>query len=175
MSVFPTRPCRSHPPPATRAGRGRKLGVDRLRKSRAALRPAVQHLRANQRLDRVQIRNPADPQLRLQLRKRAAERRRLHLRRRAGGRLRRDLAAAHPAALAPLPRDNAVLLENQRRLLRRLLVRQTLQKRHRLRMAELRVPCLACHDALFRSRPGGAAPAVRGSSEPAPGPIHAEP
>ena len=79
-------------------------------------------------------------QLRLQLRKRAAERR-------------LDLAAAHPAALAPILRDNAVLIENQRRLLRRLLVRQTLKKRHRLQMAALRVLCLACHDALFRSRP----------------------
>ena len=144
--------------------------VTALQKNRVALRPATQHSRANQRLQCVQIRNPAAPKFRLQMRKRAAELRlrmhRLHLRRRADGRLRRALAATHTAALAPIPRDNAVMPENQERLLRRLLVRQTLQKRHRLRMAELRFPCLACPNALFRSRPEDRRPPFAGLRKP---------
>ena len=122
------------------------------------------------------------PQLRPHPRKRTAERRRdrrmqsLHLRgRTAGRRSRLELATMHPAALAPVLRRNAVALDTQWTQLRRLLVRQTLQKRCQFRMAELRVPYLHCHDDLCCSRPGGAAPAVRGSSETAPGPIHAEP
>ena len=91
---------------------------------------------------------------------------RLHLRRRADGRLRRDLAAEHPTTLAPIPRRNAVMLADQRRVLRRRLVRQTLQIRHRLRMAELRVPCLACHDSLFRSRPDARRPPFAGLRKP---------
>ena len=54
------------------------------------------------------------------------------------------------------------MLENQKRLLRRRLVRQTLQKRHRVRMAELRVPCLAYHDALSRTRPDARHPPFAG-------------
>ena len=116
------------------------------------------------------------PQLRPHPRKRTAERRRdrrmqrVHLRgRTAGRRSRLELATMHPAALAPLLRLNAVALDTQWTQLRRLLVRQTLQKRRQFRMAELRVPYLHCHDDLCCSRPGRAAPAVRGSSETAPG------
>ena len=42
--------------------------------------------------------------------------------------LRLDLATANPTGLAPIPRDNAVMLADQGRMLRRLLVRQILQK-----------------------------------------------
>ena len=50
-----------HPPAATRAGRGRKSGVERLEQRRAALRPAARQVVADRRLDGVQIRNPAAP------------------------------------------------------------------------------------------------------------------
>ena len=162
-----------HPPTAVRAGRSRKSGIARLQKIRADLRPDGKRAIAEPRLDRVQIRNPAAPQLRLQPVKRPAE---LRLDRRMQ-RLRpgRRLAAANPAALAPIVPRNAVLLADQGRLLRRLLVRQTPQTGRRVRMAELRVLCLDRHDALCCSCPGSAAPAVRGSSETAPEPIHAGP
>ena len=88
---------------------------------------------------------------------------------------RRHLATANPTALAPIMPRNAVLLADQGRMLRCLLVRQTPQKCHRLRMAELRVLCLDRYAAFFCSRPGGTAPAVRGSSEIGSGPIHAAP
>ena len=153
------------PPAAARAGRRRIGGVARLQQIRAGLRSEIERPLADRRLDRVQIRNPADPKLRLQPRKRTAELRlgrrmhRVHLIGPAAGRaVRLELATAHMAVLKPLPRDNAVILENQRRLLRRLLARQTLQKRHRLRMAEPRVLRLARHDALCCSRPDARRP-----------------
>lgn len=53
----------------------------------------------------------------------------------------------------PIRRGNAAGLADQRRMIRRRVVRQALQMRHHVRMAERRVPRLAGHDALFRSRP----------------------
>ena len=171
-----------HPPPAIRAGRRRKLAAERLQKRRVERRSAAQKAVADRRLDRVQIQNPAGPQLRLQPGKRTTElgfsrpHERMQ-RARPGGRVDRrlDLATTNPAALAPISRRNAVLLKNHGRLLRRLLVRQTPQKRHRLRMAELQILCIDCHDHLCCPSPGGAAPAVRGSSETDPGSSHAAP
>ena len=97
-----------HPPAAMRAGRGRKIGVERLQQRREARRPAARQTVADRRLDGVQIRNPAAPQLRPHPRKRTAERRRdrrmqrIHLRGwTAGRRSRLELATMHPAALAP--------------------------------------------------------------------------
>ena len=78
----------------------------------------------------------------------------------------RDLATANPAALAPTMRRNVVMLADRRRALRRLLVRQTPQKRHSLRSAELRIPCLDRHDALFRSRPEARHPPRAGLRKP---------
>ena len=141
-----------HRPPAVRAGRGRKLGVERLEQGRAAPRPGAEHAVADRRLERVQVRNPAASQLRPHPRKRTAERRsgrrkqRLQLRRADARRL-PDLAAAHAAALPPILHANAAGLADHGRMLRRLLVRQALQIRHRVRMAELRILLLACHDA----------------------------
>ena len=69
-------------------------------------------------------------------------------------------------ALAPTMRRNAVVLADQRRVLRRLLVRQTPQKRYNLRVAELRIPCLNRHDALFCSRPEARRPPRAGLRKP---------
>ena len=79
----------------------------------------------------------------------------------------RHLATANPVALAPTMRRNAVMLADRRRALRRLLVRQTPQKRRSLRAAELRIPCLDRHDALFRSRPEARCPPRAGLRKPA--------
>ncbi len=76
---------------------------------------------------------------------------RARLRSRNAGRL--DLATANPAADAPLLHEHAVLLADDRRMLRRLLVRQSLQLRHRIRMEKLRIPSLDRHAGLFRSSP----------------------
>ena len=104
-------------------------------------------------------------------RKRTAERRRdlrmqrLHLRRRPAGR-RLDLATMHPAVLAPVLRRNAAALDTQWTQRRRLLVRQTLQKRRQFRMAELRVPYLLRHVALFCPRPDARRPPCAGLRKP---------
>ena len=149
-----------HPLAAGRAGRGRKLGAVRLEQCLASLRAALQHLLADRRLECVQIGNPVPSELRPQPRKRTAELRfhrrkqRLHLRLFA----RLDLAAAHLAAVAPVLRDDAVVLADQRRMLRRLRRRQAPQKRRRFRMAELRFLILACHAALCCSRPDARRP-----------------
>ena len=63
----------------------------------------------------------------------------------------------------------------RRRLLRRLPVRRTLQKRHRLRMAERRVLCLARHDALCRACPDARRPPFASLPKPTRDPVHAEP
>ena len=160
-----------HRPPAVRAGRGRKLGVERLEQGRAAPRPGAEHAVADRRPEGVQIGNPAAPELRPHPRKRTAERRfrrrkqRPQLRR-AGARRILDLAAAHTAALPPMLRANAAGLADHRRMLRRLLVRQASHMRHRVRMAELRVLCLACHDVLRCSRPDARRPPFAGLRQP---------
>ena len=160
-----------HWPAAVRAGRGRKLGVERLEQGRVAPRPGAEHAVANRRLERVQVGNPAASELRPHPRKRAAERRsgrrkqRLQLRRADARRL-PDLAAAHPAALAPILRENAAILADHRGMLRRRLVRQALQIRRRVRMAELPVLCPACHDVLRCSRPDARRPPFTGLRQP---------
>ena len=60
---------------------------------------------------------------------------------------------SEPAADTPILREHAVMLADDGKMLRRRLVRQSLQIRHRIRMAELRVLSLDCHDALVCSRP----------------------
>ena len=129
----------------------------------------IQHAVADCRPEGVQIWNPHP-------RKRTAERRfRRHKQClqlwRAGARRLPDLAAAHPAALASILRVDAAGLAGHRGMLRRLLVRQALHMRYRVRMAELRILRLACLMPPLLA-PGCAAPAIRGSSAAAPGPIH---
>ena len=171
-----------HPPAAARAGRRRKLGVERLQKGRVARRPAPQLAAADRGLDGVRIRNPAAPELRRQKRKQTTELRfrRPHersQRARPGGRTagRLDLATANPAPDALLLNVNAVALSDNGRMLRRLRVRQSLQLRHRIRMEKLRVPSLDRHAGLFRSSPDARRPPCAGLRKPPPGHVHAEP